>query len=131
MLGLGQPWEPDPWEYDEDESSVLVAATQHMDELVTEELQSKEPSSRWSSPKCDEKLRQIRRDGVHKQMQKQTSWAVSVWEQWASYRHKKIIEESETNHQLLTSIAEMSEDSLKFWLVKFVAEDALMENPIP
>ena len=50
MLGVGQPWEPDPWEYDEDESSVLVAATQHMDELVTEELQSKEPLLRWSLP---------------------------------------------------------------------------------
>jgi len=32
---------------------------------------------------------------------------------------------------LLTNIAEMSEDSLKFWLVKFVAEDVLMKNPIP
>ena len=35
LLGLGQPWEPDPWEYDDkDKSSALVAASQHMDELV-------------------------------------------------------------------------------------------------
>jgi len=45
---------------DEDESSALVAASQHTDELVTEELQSKEPLSRWSSPKCDKKLQQLR-----------------------------------------------------------------------
>lgn len=32
---------------------------------------------------------------------------------------------------MLTNIAEISEDSLKFWLVKFVAEDVLMKNPIP
>jgi len=34
--------------------------------------------------KCDEELQQIRRDGVPKQTQKQTSWAESVWEQLAS-----------------------------------------------
>ena len=28
LLGLGQPWEPDPWEYDDEaEESVLVAAS--------------------------------------------------------------------------------------------------------
>jgi len=85
LLSLGQPLEPDPREYDdEDESSTSAAASQHTDELVTEELQSKEPLLRWSLPKCDEELQQIRRDGVPKQTQKQTSWAVSVWEQLAS-----------------------------------------------
>jgi len=42
--------------------------------------------------------------------------------QWASYRHEKIIEDSETKHPLLTNFVAMSEDGLKFWLVKFVAE---------
>ena len=42
--------------------------------------------------------------------------------QWASYRREKIIEESETKHPLLTNFVAMSEDGLKFWLVKFVAE---------
>ena len=37
-------------------------------------------------------------------------------------RHKKVIEESETKHPLLTNFVAMSEDGLKFWLVKFVAE---------
>ena len=28
LLGLGQPWEPDPWEYDDEaEESVLVAVS--------------------------------------------------------------------------------------------------------
>jgi len=125
LLGIGQLWEPDPWEYDdEDENSTLVAASQHMDELVTEELQSKAPGLRLSV------MRNFKRLGKMVFL-KQTNWAVSVWEQWASYRCTKIIEESETKHRLLTNIVEMSEDSLKFWLVKFVAEDVLMKNPIP
>ena len=67
LLGVGQPWEPDPREYDdEDENTTLVAASLHMDELVAKELQSKELSSRWSSPKCDEKLQKIRQDGFPK-----------------------------------------------------------------
>ena len=86
LLGLGQPWEPDPWECDDEaEESVLVAASQHIDKLVTKlhskeepqhinelvtKLQSKEESSsRWSSPKCDEKLKKIRQDGIPKQTQ--------------------------------------------------------------
>ena len=123
LLGLGQPWEPDPWEYDDEaEESVLVAASQHIDELVTKLHSKEESSSRWSSPKCDEKLKKIRQGGIPKQMQKQTDWAVSVWVQWASYRCEKIIEESKKKHPLLTNFVAMSEDGLKFWLVKFVAE---------
>ena len=41
---------------------------------------------------------------------------------FASYRREKIIEESETKHPLLTNFVATSEDGLKFWLVKFVAE---------
>ena len=94
LLGVGQPWEPDPREYDdEDENSTLVAASLHTDELVAEELQSKEPSSRWSSPK----MRNFKRLGKMVFL-KQTNWAVSVWEQWASYRCTKITEESKTKH---------------------------------
>ena len=86
LLGLGQPWEPDPWECDDEaEESVLIAASQHIDELVTKLHSKKEPqhinelvtklqfkeesSSRWSSPKCDEKLKKIRQDGILKQTQ--------------------------------------------------------------
>ena len=71
--------------------------------------------------KFDEKLKKIRQGGIPKQTQKQTEWAVSVWVQWASYRREKI-EESETKHPMLTNFVAMSEDGLKFWLVKFVAE---------
>ena len=61
LLGLGQPWEPDPWECDDEaEESILVAASQHIDELVTKLDSKEESSSRWSSPKCDEKLKKIR-----------------------------------------------------------------------
>ena len=42
--------------------------------------------------------------------------------QWASCRRENIIEESETEYPLLTNFTDMSEDALKFWLVKFVAE---------
>ena len=89
LLGLGQPWEPDPWEYvDEDDDNALLATSQGIDKLVnrtveakvlTEELDSKRQSSRWASPKCDKKLKKIRQDGIPKQTQKQTDWAVSVW----------------------------------------------------
>ena len=123
LLGLGQLWEPDPWECDDEaEQSILVAASQHIDKLVTKLDSKEESSSRWSSPKCDEKLKKIRQSGIPKQTQKQTDWAVSVWVQWASYRREKIIEESEIKHPLLTNFVAMSEDGLKFWLVKFVVE---------
>ena len=79
MLDLGQPWEPDPWECnDEAEERVLVAASQHIDELVTKLHSNEDSSSRWSSPKCDEKLKKNRQDGIPKQTQKQIDWAVSV-----------------------------------------------------
>ncbi len=99
-----------------------------MDELVTRSLEvkvakeSRELSSGWSSPRCDEKLKRIRQDGIPRQMHKQTEWAVSVWVQWASYRGENIIEQSETVHPSLTNFIDVSEDVLKFWLVKFVTE---------
>ena len=76
---------PDPWECD-DEAEV-VAAPQHINELVTKLHSKEESSSRWSSPKCNEKLNKIRQHGIPKQ----TDWAVSVWVQWACYRCEKII----------------------------------------
>ena len=87
-MSLGQPWEPDPWESDDEaEESILAAVSQHVDELVPK-LQSSEEksSSKWSSPKFDEKLK-IRQDRIPRQTQEQTDWAVSVWVQWSSYRH--------------------------------------------
>lgn len=70
LLGLGQPWEADPWECDDEaEEYVLVAVSQHINELVTK-LHSNED--------CDKKLKKIRQDRLPKQTQKQTDWAVFV-----------------------------------------------------
>ena len=70
LLGLGQPWEPDPWECDDEaEECVLVAASQHINELVTKLHSNEDSSSRWSLPKCDAKFKKIRQDGIPKQTQ--------------------------------------------------------------
>ena len=72
LLGLGQPWEPDPWEGDDEaKERVLVAASQHINELVTKLHSNKDSSSRWFSPKCNEKLKKNRQDGIPKQTQRQ------------------------------------------------------------
>ena len=62
LLGLGQPWKPDAWEYgDEDEDSALVASSQVVDKLAMCSLEVKEAkkrpevSSRWSNSQADAK----------------------------------------------------------------------------
>jgi hypothetical protein len=85
-------------------------------------------TTRWGSPKNDKKLEQIRRDGIPKMTQKQTSWALSVWSEWASYRCENIIKESEMIHSLVPDLVSMSKEAINFWLRAAVSTKQSLSN---
>ena len=129
LAGLGQPWELYSWECDDDaEESVLVAASQHIDKLVTK-LHPKKSSSRWSSPSAIKNLRKRLARWNSQKDAKTDWWAVFVWVQWASYRHEKIIEESETKHPI--SLPCLKTDWSLGWWNSSRKYDTMMQSHIP
>lgn len=77
-------------------------------------------------------LEKIRKDGIPKLTQKQTDWATSIWFQWATFRRENLIEQSESRQELLPIFTDMKEDSMCFWIEKFVAEVRKTDgNPYP
>ena len=136
MFGLGEPFEPNSWDYDDNEvdDADLILASQNVESMlrtkVIEPSSSHSESSvkktvsasRWSSPKCSVRLEKIRQDGVPVATQKQTRWALSIWRQWVSHRLENLIEHHEHDYELNEDFAACDQDSLVFWLLKFVAE---------
>lgn len=111
----------------------MISATQQVEERISVTQISAAPvaciqdsskacSSRWGPPKANSELQQIRLDGIPKCTQKMTDWSLSVWHQWASCRRDNLIEESESRHALLTKFTDMTEESMKICLEKFVVE---------
>lgn len=121
MLGLGEPFEPHPWDLDcaasEEEDTMLQAS-----QAAEEQLSKPCTSSRWGSPKSTVRLQQIREGGVPKSTKKQTDWSLSVWAQWASYHAMNLIEDDEQRYEIDETLVSMTEESLLFWLPKFIAE---------
>ena len=96
MLGLGEPFEPNPWDLgSEDDDATMLQASQaaEVPTICTS-------SSQWGSPKSTVRLQQIHEGGVPKSTKKQTDWSVSVWAQWASYRAMNLIEDGEQLYEL-------------------------------
>ena len=120
LLGLGEPFEPNPWDLaSEDDDATMLQASQAAEEQLSKPCTS---SSRWGSPKSTIKLQLIHEGGVPKSTKKQTDWSLSVWAQWASYRAMNLIEDDEQLYELDETLVLMTEESLLFWLPKFIAE---------
>ena len=120
LLGLGEPFEPNPWDLDcAEEDDTMLQASQAAEEQLSKPSTS---TSRWASPKSTVRLQQIREGGVPKSTKKQTDWSLSVWAQWASYRATNLIEDDEQLYELDEILLSMTEESLLFWLPKFIAE---------
>ena len=95
LLGLGEPFEPNPWDIsdsEDDEKHFLMVSQMAKKELAQSKPQS---SDRWGSPKSSSKLYQLRKDGIPK---KQTDWSLSAWSQWSCYRSKNLLEADECMH---------------------------------
>ena len=121
LLGLGKPFEPNPWDLDcaGTEDDTMLQASQAAEEQLSKLCTS---SSRWGSPKSMVRLQQIREGGVPKSTKKQTDWSLSVWAQWASYRAMNLIEDDKQQYELDKTLLSMTEESFLFWLPKFIAE---------
>ena len=65
LLGLGEPFEPNPWDISdsEDDEKDFLIASQMAEKKLT---QSKLLSDRWGSPKSSAKLDLLRKDGIPK-----------------------------------------------------------------
>ena len=66
LLGLGEPFEPNPWDIsdsEDDEKYFLMASQMAEKELTQSKLQ---PSDRWGSPKSSAKLDLLRKDGIQR-----------------------------------------------------------------
>ena len=117
LLGLG---EPNSWDLaSEDDDATMLQASQAAEEQLSKPCTS---SSRWGSPKSTFRLQQIREGGVPKSTKKQTDWFLSVWAQWASYCAMNLIEDDEQLYELDETLVSMTEESLLFWLPKFIAK---------
>ena len=66
LLGLGEPFEPNPWnisDSEDDETDLLMASRMAENELTQSKPQL---SDRWGSPKSSAKLDLLRKDGIPK-----------------------------------------------------------------
>ena len=63
LLGLGEPFEPNPWDSEDDGKDFLMAS-----QMVKKELTKLKPllSDLWGSPKSSAKLDLLRKDGIPK-----------------------------------------------------------------
>ena len=77
--------------------------------------------SRWGSAQSLAAIEKIPRGGVLKSTMKQTDWCLGAWTNWVSYRSQKLVEESDKQFELVNLI-QMSLESLRYWLPKFVME---------
>ena len=123
LFGLGEPWEPNAWDYNDDETDeFMIKASQLVADDGTVIAPKSEPKpSRWGSPQSLAAIEKTRRGGVPKSTMKQTDWCLGVWTNWVSYRSQKLVEESDQQFELL-NLVEMSLESLRYWLPKFVME---------
>ena len=79
LLGLGEPFEPNPWDCDSasiDDAELLMAP-----QVAEEEMSECKPqqSTQWGPPTSTIQLEKIRKDGIPKSTQKQTNCSLSVW----------------------------------------------------
>ena len=142
LLGLGEPWEPFPWDscYDTEDVNVdLLVASQQYEAVLQNSIdeenvdsfllaasqdyeKSTEVSSRWAPPTDLSEISVLRKSGVPQKTQNQTNWALRVWSDWALYRQRNLVEVEETLHPLQDNFVEMDKTDMAFWLCKFVTE---------
>ena len=138
LLGLGESWEPFPWDSCYDTENLLAASQQYeavLQNSIDEENvdgfllvasqdyeKSTEVSSRWAPPTDSSEISALRKSGVPQKIQNQTNWALRVWRDWALYRRRNLVEEEETLHLLQDNFVEMDKTDMAFWLCKFVTE---------
>lgn len=112
LLGLGEPFEPNPWDCDNDNinNADLLMASQVAEEEIPE--CKPQPSTRWGPPTSTIQLEKIRKDGIPKSTQKQTDWSLSVWTQWSSWQSQNLIESDESEHELTETFVTISEEAI-------------------
>ena len=75
LLGLGKPFELNPWDSEDDKNDFLMASQMSEKELTQSKLQ---PSDQWGSPKSSAKLNLLHKDGIPKSANKQMNWSLSL-----------------------------------------------------
>ena len=98
LLGMGEPWEPFPWDpcYDTENLNVdLLAASQQYEAVLQNSIdeenidrfllaasqdyeKSTEVSSRWAPPMDSSEISTLWKSGVPQKTQNQTNWALRV-----------------------------------------------------
>ena len=122
-----RPSKPEPWDCDDDpeSESMLLQASQQTEEKETQRKLKKtvtSSSARWGSPKTSEDIKSIRRAGIPAKTLQQTTWALSVWKEWATYRREVTKEADEILHELKDDFTTMDVDNMNYWLCRFVVE---------
>ena len=100
----------------------LSASEDTTKDSIVEVRKKEDEDCHWSSPKDSKRLDKIRKDGIPKATVKQAQWALSIWRDWAQYRKKKLVEQSECKQDLNEYFPLGTVQSIAFWLPKFVAE---------
>jgi hypothetical protein len=60
---------------------------------------------------------------VPRRTRENTSWEIGIWREWATFRLQNLTSEDSTDSQtLLSDISKMSDESIAFWLQRFVLE---------
>ena len=147
LLGLGHPWEPEPWDscYDDDDADAdFIAASQQFESTMSQTSESFNgcvtatttktttatslaKSKRWGPRQSSTDLVEIRNAGVPPKTRMQTNWCLSVWKEWAQERVKNCDPE-EQSHKLVPCFTEMEAEEMNFWLSRYVLLIDLMEH---
>ena len=78
----------------------LSASEDTTKDSIVEVRKNEDEDCRWSSPKDSKRLDKICKDSIPKATVKQAQWALSIWRDWAQYRKKKLVEQSECEQDL-------------------------------
>ena len=118
LLGLGELFEPNPWDCDSasiDDAELLMAS-----QVAEEEMPERKPqqSTQWSSYV----YYSIGENPQRWDTKKQTDWSLSVWTQWSFWRSQNLIESDEYENELIETFVTMSREAMLFWLPKFITE---------
>ena len=126
LSGLGQPWEPEPWECEDSEDEELLKDASMLLEdtpkAPASTLKKKVCDSRWGSPKTSSDIKSIQKAGIPSKTIQQTEWCLSVWKDWTKYRRDVHKDPEEANYELKEAFCDMDIDSMNFWLCRFVVE---------
>ena len=103
---------------DSDTESLLLAASQ-----LFKSGQAEPPTRRFGAPRSALEIAQVEDSHIPRKTRANTTWAIRIWREWATDRLENLTPVEGTDfHTLFSDISKISDESIAFWLQRFVLE---------